>query len=134
MLTVKELSKEVEMTTDAIRHYVRIGLLLPARDPDNGYKLFSNEDIKRAKFICKAKSLGFTLQDIRLIFEHSDEGETPCLAVRDMIQRRIENNQVQLAELNSLQQRMEMAVQRWRVMPNGIPDGKAICHLIESIT
>jgi MerR family transcriptional regulator, Zn(II)-responsive regulator of zntA len=113
---------------------VRIGLLLPARDPDNGYKLFSNEDIKRAKFICKAKSLGFTLQDIRLIFEHSDVGNTPCFAVRDMIQRRIENNQVQIAELNSLQQRMEMAVQSWVAMPNGTPDGKAICHLIESIT
>tara|TARA_R110002167_G_scaffold110531_1_gene281068 strand:- start:1759 stop:1989 length:231 start_codon:yes stop_codon:yes gene_type:complete len=61
MLTVNELSKEVEMTMDAVRHYVRIGLLSPSRDPVNGYKLFSHEDIKKAKFIGKAKLLGFSL-------------------------------------------------------------------------
>lgn len=134
MLTVSELSKEVEMTTDAVRHYVRIGLLLPSRDPVNGYKLFSREDIKKAKFIRKAKSLGFTLQNIRTIFEHSNTGETPCLAVRNMIQQHIDNNRVRLAELNKIQQRMEAAVQKWSAMPDGIPDGKAICHLIESIS
>jgi MerR family Zn(II)-responsive transcriptional regulator of zntA len=134
MLTVSELSKEVEMTSDAVRHYVRIGLLFPSRDPVNGYKLFSREDIKKAKFIGKAKSLGFTLQDIRTIFEHSNTGETPCLAVRNMIQQHIDNNRVRLAELNKIQQRMETAVQKWSAMPDGTPDGKAICHLIESIS
>lgn len=134
MLTVSELSKEVEMTTDAVRHYVRIGLLSPSRNPVNGYKLFSREDIKKAKFIGKAKSLGFTLQDIRTIFEYSSAEETPCLAVRNMIQQHIDNNRVRLAELNSLQQRMEAAVQKWSSMPDGTPDGKAICHLIESMT
>ncbi|HEC60485.1 hypothetical protein LCGC14_0695220 [marine sediment metagenome] len=134
MLTVSELSKEVEMTTDAVRHYVRIGLLVPSRDPLNGYKLFSREDIKKAKFIGKAKSLGFTLQDIRTILEHSDAGETPCLTVRNMIQQHIDDNRIHLAELNKLQLRMEAAVQKWDSMPNGMPDGKAICHLIESIT
>mgnify|MGYP003668842984 CR=1 FL=1 len=134
MLTVSELSKEVEMTTDAVRHYVRLGLLSPSRDQNNGYKLFNNEDIKKARFIGKAKSLGFTLQDIQTIFEHSNAGETPCFAVRDMIQQHIDNNRVRLAELNRLQKQMETAVEKWQSMPDTPPDGKAICHLIESIT
>jgi len=62
MLTVSQLSKVTNTTPDAIRHYVRIGLLKPARCPDNGYKLFSDDDVKKAEFIRRAKGLGFTLR------------------------------------------------------------------------
>jgi len=133
MLTVSELSKTAQATPDAIRHYVRIGLLSPLRNPDNGYKLFSTNDIKKVKFIYRAKGLGFSLRDIQIIFDHSDDGQSPCPAVRDMIQQRIEQNRARLSELNSLQQRMDEALERWRSMPDSEPDGEAICHLIESV-
>ena len=133
MLTVSELSKAAQATADAIRHYVRIGLLTPSRDPVNGYKLFSDDDIKKVKFIRQAKGLGFTLRDIQTIFDHSNDGRSPCPAVRDMIQQRIDGNRSKLAELNSLQQRMDDALDKWQAMPDGEPDGEAICHLIESI-
>ena len=133
MLTVSEISKAVRATPDAIRHYVRIGLLKPSRDPVNGYKLFSEVDIKKAKFICRAKGLGFTLKDIQTIFEHSTDGRSPCPAVREIIQQRINENRSRLAELNALQKRMDDALDKWNSMPDGEPDGEAICHLIESV-
>lgn len=134
VLTVSELSKTAQTTSDTIRHYVRIGLLTPSRDPDNGYKLFSDDDIRKLKFICRAKGLGFTLRDIRIIFNHSNDGLSPCPAVRDMIRQRIDENRIKLAELNRLQQRMDDALNSWKSMPDGEPDGDAICHLIESIS
>jgi len=133
MLTVSQLSKAAQATSDAIRHYVRIGLLTPSRDPVNGYRLFSVDDIKKVKFIRQAKGLGFTLRDIQTIFDHSNDGRSPCPAVRDMIQLRIDGNRSKLAELNSLQQRMDDALGKWESMPDGEPDGEAICHLIESV-
>jgi len=71
MLTVSVLSKAAATTTDAIRHYVRIGLLTPSRNPDNGYRLFNENDIKKVKFIRQAKGLGFTLREIQTIFEEA---------------------------------------------------------------
>ncbi len=133
MLTVGELSKSAQATPDAVRHYVRIGLLNPSRDPANGYKLFSADDVKKLKFICQAKGLGFTLKDIQEIFNHSNDGRSPCPAVRNIIQQRIDKNRSRLAELNALQQRMDDALDKWKSMPDGEPDGQAICHLIESI-
>ncbi len=133
MLTVSELSKMAHTTTDAIRHYARIGLLTPTRDPNNGYKLFGSNDIKKVKFICRAKGLGFSLRDVQTIFDHSDDGQSPCPAVREMIYQRINENRKKLAELNNLQQRMDGALAKWKTMPDGEPDGEAICHLIESI-
>ena len=133
MLTVGRLSKIAKTSPDAIRHYVRIGLLTPSRDSVNGYKLFSDDDLKKTKFILRAKELGFTLRDIQTIFDHSNDGRSPCPAVRDMIQQRIDENRSRLAELNALQQRMDEALQQWKSMPDGEPDGEAICHLIESV-
>jgi DNA-binding transcriptional MerR regulator len=133
MFTVGELSKETQTTADAIRHYARIGLLSPSRNPGNNYKLFSHDDVKRLKFICRAKKLGFTLQDIKVIFEHCGHGDSPCPLVRDTIEQRIEQNRVVLAELIAMQQRMDDALKKWKSMPDGSPDGSAICHLIESI-
>ena len=132
MLTVSALSKAAQTTPDAIRHYVRIGLLTPSRNPDNGYRLFSNDDIKKVKFIRRAKGLGFTLHEIQTIFDHGNAGQSPCPAVREMIRQRINKNRERLAELNRLQQRMDGALERWKTMPDGEPDGEAICHLIES--
>lgn len=133
MLTVSELSKAAQTTADTIRHYTRIGLLAPLRDPGNDYRLFSDTDIKRVKFILRAKGLGFTLSDIKIIFKHSNDGQSPCPAVRDIIRQRIDENRSRLAELNALQQRMDNALDKWKSMPDGEPNGEAICHLIESI-
>ena len=133
MLTVSQLSKVTHTTPDAIRHYVRIGLLKPTRCRDNGYKQFSEDDIKKTEFIRRAKGLGFTLRDIQTIFDHSDDGRSPCPAVRNLIQKRIDENRDRLTDLNNLQQRMDDALEKWKSMPDGEPDGESICHLIESV-
>ncbi len=133
MLTVSGLSKAAQVTPDAIRHYVRVGLLFPSRDSKNGYRLFSDSDLKRVKFIRHARGLGFTLHDIQVIFDQSNRGVSPCPEVRAIIQQRIGENRARLADLNALQQRMDDALEKWKSMPDGEPDGDEICHLIESV-
>lgn len=133
-LTLTEFAKRSGMTADTVRHYIRIGLLKPERDPVNRYRLFSNRDMTRLRFIRQAKDLGYTLSDISQIFEDSARGHSPCPRVRAIIQRRIEENHRRLEELNRLQARMEDALAKWEIMPDGVPDGDSVCHLIESVS
>jgi len=133
MITVKELAKRTGVTPDAVRYYVRIGLLKPRRNPGNRYKLFAEADVRRLHFIRQAKSLGYTLDEIAQIFHDSSRGRSPCPRVRQIIQNRIKENRARLEELNVLQRRMEDALGRWQAMPDGLPDGESVCHLIESI-
>lgn len=132
MITVGELAARTGVTPDTVRHYVRIKLLKPSRDPNNGYKLFSDEDVRRLCFIRQAKGLGFTLEDIAQIFADAEKGRSPCPRVREIFQQRIQENRQRLNELAALQERMETALQQWRGMPDGVPDGDSICHLIEA--
>jgi len=132
VLTVTGLSKLANVTSGSVRHYVRIGLLDPIRNPENGYKLFKTDDVKKLKFIRQAKGLGFTLADISKILNHSRKGKSACPIVRTIIEQHIEENKIRLLEFVALQNRMENALKNWQDMPDGEPDGDAICHLIES--
>lgn len=133
MLTVNELAKQSGSPPHVVRYYLRIGLIQASALKDNGYRLFSKRDVTRLRFIRMAKHLGFTLNEIRQITDHADMGESPCDDVRSIIQARIEENRVKIEEMVNLQSRMETALKLWTQMPNGVPNGTSVCHLIESI-
>lgn len=133
MLTVNELATRSDAPAHVVRYYVRIGLIQPAGQQANGYRLFSLQDASRLRFIRMAKHLGFTLNEIKQITSHADLGESPCDDVREIIQHRIQENRAKIEEMVKLQTRMELALEQWKSMPNGMPDGDSVCQLIESI-
>ncbi len=132
MLTVNELATRSGVPSHVVRYYVRIGLIHPAGQQDNGYRLFAPSDAGRLRFICMAKHLGFTLSEIREITQHAVHGESPCPDVRRIIRRRIRENRTKIEEMLRLQTRMEQALEQWDAMPDGVPTGHSVCHLIES--
>jgi len=131
MLTVTELANRSGTTPHAVRYYTRLGLLKPERNPDNGYRLYRHNEVRWLTFIRQAKQLGYTLNEIGEIMHDSDKGQSPCPRVREILQRRIVENRHQLETLLKLQTRMEKALIQWKDMPDGIPDGDSVCHLIE---
>lgn len=132
MLTVNELAKQGAAPAHVVRYYTRIGLIKPSGQQENGYRLFQSRDVKRLHFIRMAKQLGFTLSEIGEIIHHADKGDSPCGEVRKIIQRHIQENRARIDQMLKLQHRMEQALKKWRDMPDGVPDGRSVCHLIES--
>ncbi|MDH3286455.1 MAG: MerR family DNA-binding transcriptional regulator [Betaproteobacteria bacterium] len=68
--SISELAQEVGITTRTIRYYEDQGLLSPGRDGLN--RVFSNRDRVRLKLALRGKRLGFTLSEIRELFELYD--------------------------------------------------------------
>ena len=68
--TITELAKEFDITTRTIRHYEDQGLLSPRREGQN--RLFSQRDRVRLKLALRGKRLGFTLAEIRELFDLYD--------------------------------------------------------------
>jgi len=132
MLTINQLALQSKLPAHVVRYYVRIGLIQPSDQQDNGYRLFTPEDAARLRFIRLAKHLGFTLNEIKEITQHADMEESPCQDVRRIIQNRIVENRTKIDEMLQLQNRMESALEHWETMPDGEPNGHSVCHLIES--
>lgn len=132
MYKVGEIAQQTGVSVDTIRYYTQKELLAPRRDPANGYQLYSVGDVQRVRFILQAKRLGYTLKEIDEIFSEARQGHSPCPRVREIIEARIGENRHRLDELHAAQTRMERALERWKSLPDGIPDGNSVCHLIET--
>lgn len=70
IFTISELSREFGVTTRTIRFYEDEGLLTPKREGTN--RIFSQRDRVRLKLALRGKRLGFSLAEIRELFELYD--------------------------------------------------------------
>lgn len=68
--SISELAQEFGVTTRTIRHYEDRGLLRPQRNGQN--RVFSSRDRARLKLALRSKRLGFTLGEIRELFQLYD--------------------------------------------------------------
>lgn len=53
------------MSSKMIRHYESIGLIEPSQRTDAGYRTYSETDLHTLRFIKSARSLGFSLDQIK---------------------------------------------------------------------
>ena len=132
-MTVIEVEAATGISADAVRWYVRKGLLRPRRNARNRYYQFGANDVQELAFIGRAKRLGFTLEEIRRILEQSRHGESPCPEVRDVVKRRAVEIRGQMEVLAVMERHMRRALRLWRRMPDGVPTGREICRLIEAL-
>lgn len=132
MKTVIAVARQYEVSPDAVRHYTKMGLLNPLRSEDNGYRYFSVAEENKLAFILSAKKLGFSLKEIGQILHTAEHGDTPCPLVRELIQRRLSEVKEEIAESERLASRLEYACEKWRDLPDRMPSGDSICHLIET--
>ncbi|NQY85532.1 MAG: MerR family DNA-binding protein [Alcanivorax sp.] len=89
-------------------------------------------DLSRLRFALKARSLGFTLGDVRELIEESEGGETPCPRVRSLIEARLAEVEARIRELSELSARMRAAMDDWSRAPDcHLGDGR-VCGLIDS--
>ena len=90
-LTISQLAKAAEIPTTTVRYYERIGLVEPESRSAGNYRLYSDESLRRLKFIRAAQAIGFTLDDVRALL--GEGGSVPCC---DDVQQLIEDRLVEI--------------------------------------
>lgn len=69
MYTVRELAQLTGLTPRALRYYDAIGLLRPARDAGNDYRLYGPQEVDRLEQILLYRAMGVPLERIRHILD-----------------------------------------------------------------
>lgn len=65
-----------------VRYYERRGLLPKPSRTDSNYRLYSEESVRRVRFIKRAQELGFTLEEIKELLSLRAAPRTRCADVR----------------------------------------------------
>ena len=95
-MLVNEILKEVVMTRGAIKYYEEKGLLSIKKDT-NGYRNYTDEDVKVLKKISVYRKLGISIEDIKKLLANNDKG----ILIR-VYNQKLQEKQLQESELEAL--------------------------------
>jgi len=87
--TIGQLAKSSHVNVETIRYYERRGLIPKPPRRSSGYRLFSQEDVKRIRFIKHAQSIGFTLNEISELLSLKVEPKATCGDITERIDAKI---------------------------------------------
>ena len=94
-----ELAKRAGVGVETLRFYERRGLLAkPVRTPA-GYRQYPEHEVERIRFIRRARDLGFSIAEIRHLFELSRKPGRPCLDFCDAMDAKLDELQERIREL-----------------------------------
>ncbi len=90
------------VTAKTIRYYEEIGLILPARRSENGYRNYADEDIQILRFIQRARRLGFSVRDVEsLLTLWQDKGRASA-DVKELALKHIDEVEKRIEEMQSI--------------------------------
>ena len=100
-LTIGKLASAAEVGIDTVRFYERAGLLKRPQRTPAGYRLYTDSDVTRLRFIRRGKALGFSLEDIGELLRLNDGGGRRS-AVRALAEQRLKEIEQKLSELGHM--------------------------------
>ncbi|MEG4108978.1 heavy metal-responsive transcriptional regulator [Microcoleus sp. S13_C5] len=102
MLKISEVSRSLGINPQTLYFYERIGLIPSPQRTEAGYRLFSQLDVDRLAFICRAKSLGLSLDDIKEILSLKEGKLLTCKAVYEKLSKKVKEIEENIDQLRSL--------------------------------
>jgi len=87
--TTGQLAKTTQVNIETIRYYERRGLIPKAPRRQSGYRQFSQNDVRRIRFIKHAKTLGFTLDEVAELLALKCEPEATCGDITEKIDTKL---------------------------------------------
>lgn len=90
--TVGEVARIAGVTIRALRHYDRIGLLVPATRTDAGYRLYTDDDLLTLQLILIFRALDFSLETISRLLQHPAHRRQEALELQaELLEKRAEH-------------------------------------------
>ena len=81
-LTIGKLAEAADVGVETVRFYQRSGLLPEPERPMSGYREYTDSDRRRIRFIKRAQTLGFNLEDIAGLLKL--DGPQTCSVTHDL--------------------------------------------------
>ena len=123
------LARATGCNLETIRYYETIGVMPdPPRDP-NGYRSYGEDDVRRLRFVMRARDLGFSLEEIRGLLSLVDSRSQTCAEVESVAAAHLKDVRDKIADL----QRIEKALSGTVAQCSGtdVPDCPVLDALLD---
>ena len=104
MLTIGQVAKQTGVTVETVRFYEKQGLIAAPQRSESGYRQYSQETVKRVRFIQNAKEVGFTLKDIGELLALRQEPGTSCPDIKLRATQKIDEVDQKIRDLKRIRE------------------------------
>jgi Hg(II)-responsive transcriptional regulator len=101
-LTIGEVASEAGVHIETLRYYERRGILPRPPRTASGYRAFSDDDVRRVRFIKRAQALGFSLREVEELLTLRARPGRSCAKVQVKAQSKIADIDVKLQQLSAM--------------------------------
>lgn len=103
MYRIGELARLADVTPDTVRYYEKQKMMGHQERTEGGFRLYTEQDLQRLKFIRYAKQLGFTLNAIReLLSIRVEPHQHTCQESKSIVQNRLREVELRIGELQHM--------------------------------
>lgn len=126
-MNINEVAKLTELSPRQIREYEKLGLLQTIQRSDSGYRIFSDTQLQRLKFIKHARDVGFSLAQIEALLVLQDNKQRSNVKVKALARNHIDELNDKIQRLQS----MKATLQGWH--DSCLGDGSPNCSILEGL-
>ncbi|SFN74140.1 MerR family transcriptional regulator, Zn(II)-responsive regulator of zntA [Izhakiella capsodis] len=130
MYRIGQLARLADVTPDTVRFYEKQGMMDHEVRTEGGFRLYSDNDLLRLKFIRYGRQLGFTLEAIKeLLSIRVDPERHTCRESKAIVQFRLAEVQNMISEL----QKMQDSLQHLHDLCCGTAHSSVSCSILEAL-
>jgi Cu(I)-responsive transcriptional regulator len=101
-MNIGQASKASGVSVKMVRHYESVGLLPKAARSEGNYRLYGLNDVHLLRFIKRARTLGFSMDDIKELVGLWKNKSRSSAAVKKIAGKHVEALKQKVAELQSM--------------------------------
>jgi MerR family transcriptional regulator, copper efflux regulator len=100
-MNIKDAAQQSQLPAKTIRYYEEIGLIRPLRDA-NGYRAFRASDVHKLTFLARARALGFSIEDCRLLLSLYEDKSRASADVKHLAERHLAQISEKITALSAM--------------------------------
>ena len=125
---IGEASKLSDLTVKATRYYANIDLVKPRQNSQTGYRNYTEKDVLKLKFIGKARSFNFSIDECRELLSLYENENRPSKVVKKMTLEKISEIDQKLNDLKALRKELS------HLAENCHGDDRPNCPILEALS
>lgn len=127
-MNIGMIARQADLPTKTVRYYADIGLVKPSGRSAAGYRIYTETELNKLRFVRSARSFGFTVEECRELLGLYEDRDRSSRDVKRMALQRIGQIEDKMTELQTLRDELS------RLATSCHGDDRADCPILTGLS